>query len=224
MPEQVRCPECNAALRVPDSLLGKNVKCPKCQTTFVAEIEEPVEPEGIVREPAPSSRRSRVPDETEDEELPPEEEDEDRPRRRRRRRRGGTAAAESAVAGPAIAMMVVAGLDIALAILDLLLRLLGIGIYAAGAAQARAGARGPGADLLTSGVTGITSDIFGVALAVLILVGAIKMKGLSSYGLAMTACIVSMLPCHACCCLGLPFGIWGLVMLNKPEVKDAFPS
>jgi predicted Zn finger-like uncharacterized protein len=71
MPEQIRCPSCNAALRVPDNLLGKNVKCPKCQKTF-------------------------------------------------------------------------------------------------------------------------------------------------------TACILAMIPCVNCCILGLPFGIWGLVVLNKPEVKDAF--
>jgi len=224
MPEQVRCPSCDATLRVPDTLLGKNVKCPKCQTTFLAETEAPEESERIAREPARSSRRSRVPDDTEDEELPPEEEDEDRPRRRRRGRR--TAAAESAVAGPAIAMMVIAGLDIAAGIVDVLLRLLGIGFYAANTAQfgRPGGPRGVGPEFLASGVLGIGGDILGMAVAVLILVGALKMKSLSSYGLAMTACIVSMIPCHSCCCLGLPFGIWGLVMLNKPEVKDAFSS
>ena len=223
MPEQVRCPSCNATLRVPDTLLGKNVKCPKCQTTFLAETEEPAEPEGIVRDPAPSSRRrpSAPPEEYEDE-PPLEEEDEDRPRRRRRRGRG-SAAAESAVAGPAIAMMVVAGLDVAWTIIDLLLRLLGIGLYAAGAAQGGVRSGGPTSpDLLISGAAGIAGDILGAAIAVLILVGALKMKNLSSYALAMTACIISMIPCHACCCLGLPFGIWGLVVLNKPEVKDAF--
>ena len=34
--------------------------------------------------------------------------------------------------------------------------------------------------------------------------------------------IVSMLPCSCCWTLGLPFGIWALVVLNQPEVKDAF--
>jgi predicted Zn finger-like uncharacterized protein len=218
MPEQIRCPSCNSVLRVPESLLGKNVKCPKCETTFVAEIEELAQPEGIVRERTPAA--SSVPRSADEfqEELPAEDEDEDRPRSRRRRRRGrGIAAAESAVAGPAIALMVVAGLAIALCVLGLLLNLLGTGLMAAGA---RGGAQQ--SDVALNAVTGIGSAIFGLCYWSLVMVGAVKMKNLSSYGLAMTACIVAMLPCSACCLLGLPFGIWGLVVLNNPDVKDAF--
>jgi len=50
------------------------------------------------------------------------------------------------------------------------------------------------------------------------------MKNLESYGWAMTACILGMLPCHSCCILGLPFGIWGLTVIHKPEVKSQFSS
>jgi predicted Zn finger-like uncharacterized protein len=35
MPELVTCPSCTKQLRVPDALLGKNVKCPQCGTIFV---------------------------------------------------------------------------------------------------------------------------------------------------------------------------------------------
>ena len=32
-----------------------------------------------------------------------------------------------------------------------------------------------------------------------------------------------MVPCISPCCLvGLPIGIWALVVLNKPEVKGSF--
>jgi hypothetical protein len=55
-----------------------------------------------------------------------------------------------------------------------------------------------------------------------VLFGAIKMLRLQSRGLAVAASIVSMLPCQCCCLLGLPFGIWALVVLNKPEVKSQF--
>ncbi len=225
MPEQVRCPSCEAALRVPDTLLGKNVKCPKCQTTFLAEMEEPEQPKGIVREPSSSARRSRVPDPAEDEdeeELPPEEEEEDRPRRRRRRRRGGRVSAKalSAVAGPAIALMVVGGLAIALCIVSVLLNMLGVGLMAAGPAPKGMGPQKP--DLAIQAVAGVGSAIFGLCYWSIVLVGAVKMKNLSSYGFAMTACIMAMLPCSLCCLLGLPFGIWGLVALNNPAVKDAF--
>jgi hypothetical protein len=38
----------------------------------------------------------------------------------------------------------------------------------------------------------------------------------------MVASVVAMLPCQCCCLFGLPFGIWALVVLNKPEVKSHF--
>jgi hypothetical protein len=49
------------------------------------------------------------------------------------------------------------------------------------------------------------------------------MRKLDSYGLAMTASIVALIPCISpCCVVGLPIGIWALVILSKPEVKSAF--
>ena len=55
----------------------------------------------------------------------------------------------------------------------------------------------------------------------LMLAGALKMRKLESFGLSATAAILSILPC-TCYCLGLPFGIWALVVMNKPEVKEHF--
>lgn len=64
-----------------------------------------------------------------------------------------------------------------------------------------------------------------IASAAAIIFGAAKMRNLESYGLAMTASILSMIPyLSPCCCFGLPFGIWALVVLSKPEVKGAFRS
>lgn len=59
-------------------------------------------------------------------------------------------------------------------------------------------------------------------LSLVVLLGGIRMLQRRSYGLAMTGAIVSMLPCSCCCCLGLPFGIWALVVLSNPEVKNSF--
>jgi hypothetical protein len=37
--------------------------------------------------------------------------------------------------------------------------------------------------------------------------------------------IVAMVPCLGpCCIVGIPIGIWALVVLMKPEVKAAFTS
>jgi predicted Zn finger-like uncharacterized protein len=228
MPEQIRCPSCDAALRVPESLLGKTVKCPKCQKTFLAETEEPAEPEGIVREPAPSAarRRPKPPEDVEDEEeLPPDEEfeeEEERPRRRKRRRR--YAEAQAVVAGPAISLIIIGSLNLMIIVVLLVLRMLGLGFMAAGAG---AGGRLGPADAQAVGfmIGNIIGTILALCFAGTILFGGVKMRKLEGYGLAMTACILSILPCGNCLCFSLVpigIGIWGLVVLNRPEVKDAF--
>lgn len=73
------------------------------------------------------------------------------------------------------------------------------------------------------GVSEIFQAVLGLGINVLVIVGALKMLRLQSWGLAMTAAILIMLPCSGCCCLlGLPVGIWALMTLNKPEIKGAF--
>jgi predicted Zn finger-like uncharacterized protein len=87
MPELITCPECAGKLRIREELLGKKIKCPKCQKQFVAKVEEEeAEPEELEEEEEPvrpASKRRR--DEDEDERPRRRDEDEeDRPRRRRR--------------------------------------------------------------------------------------------------------------------------------------------
>ena len=62
----------------------------------------------------------------------------------------------------------------------------------------------------------------GPLLHVIVLIGALNMRKLQNYGLSMTASILVMLPCSACCVLGLPFGIWSIVVLNDAGVKQHF--
>lgn len=61
-----------------------------------------------------------------------------------------------------------------------------------------------------------------VALLVSIgtLVGGWAMLQRSSWGLALAGVICAILPCSSCCCINLPVGIWALVVLLKPEVKE----
>jgi hypothetical protein len=76
---------------------------------------------------------------------------------------------------------------------------------------------------MLSGPVGVVLGIIGILASVVILLGAMKMKKLESYGLAMAASIIAMIPCLSpCCLLGLPIGIWAVVVLSKPEVKSAF--
>lgn len=65
--------------------------------------------------------------------------------------------------------------------------------------------------------------VLGIATNIVMLIGALKMMKVQSWGLSLAAAILVMLPCSSCCCLlGIPLGIWVIVLLNKPEVKAAF--
>ena len=130
---------------------------------------------------------------------------------------GPSGYAESKVKGPAIGLMVAMGIGIAVALLSVLLNMLGIGIGAAAADQPE------GLANMMSGTIGIISNVIGIALGGLIIFGSMKMMKLESYGLAMTICILSIVPCtNPCCILGIPFGIWGVIALSDPAVKSAF--
>jgi len=74
-----------------------------------------------------------------------------------------------------------------------------------------------------SGAIGVGMNIIAILVSGFVLFGALKMRKLENYGLVMTATIMAMIPCISpCCFIGLPIGIWALVVLSKPEVKSAF--
>jgi len=129
-------------------------------------------------------------------------------------------AASSQVTGPAIALMIVAALNFLLAGIGLVMNLAGTGMGKFGPIG------NPEMERLfemTSGIAGVISNIVSLGIAALIFVGAQKMKQVQNYGLALTATILAMVPCVSPCCLiGLPIGIWSLVVLLRPEVKSAF--
>jgi predicted Zn finger-like uncharacterized protein len=100
MSHTIACPSCERTLRVPESLLGQQVKCPTCAHTFAApdSIEEapPRRPAPPPEEPRP--RRAAPPPEADYEEPRPsrrrprddyEDDYEDAPRRRRRDEKPG---------------------------------------------------------------------------------------------------------------------------------------
>ncbi|HWG42913.1 MAG TPA: protein kinase [Gemmataceae bacterium] len=61
-------------------------------------------------------------------------------------------------------------------------------------------------------------------LGLAILWGAWKMVRLKSLGLAQLGCVLALLPLSPCWFLGLPVGIWGLILLMRPEVRKHFPT
>jgi hypothetical protein len=56
----------------------------------------------------------------------------------------------------------------------------------------------------------------------IIICAALQMKALRNHGFAMTGAILALIPCNLAWVFGLPFGIWALVVLSKPEIKSAF--
>ena len=127
----------------------------------------------------------------------------------------GPSAAE-AINGPAIGLIVVAILGFLVQVLSLIWHL---GFSAMAASQM---AQQPWGNMFSPAVS-IVSSIIGIAVSAVILFGGLKMKKLENHGLAMTASIIAMIPCISPCCLvGLPIGIWAVVVLSKPEVKSAF--
>lgn len=90
MPHTITCPtpDCGRQLRVPDTLVGKKVKCPSCGNTFVAQVDEIPPPpseeeEREQQEEETPVRRSAAREDDGDEE---EDDRDDRPRKRRKRR------------------------------------------------------------------------------------------------------------------------------------------
>jgi hypothetical protein len=141
---------------------------------------------------------------------------------------GDPGAAQQSVTGPAIALLVTAILGTLLQVYSLIQSLIG-GEAAQKAQIEQIRQQNPQlADQLetfvgTAGPMGLALGVLSIIIGIVIILGALKMKNLQSYGLAKTSSILALIPCISpCCCITLPFGIWALVVLNRPEVRAAF--
>jgi serine/threonine protein kinase len=64
--------------------------------------------------------------------------------------------------------------------------------------------------------------VFGLWAAGFLVVGAVQLLRLRSYSLGLAAAILAMVPWSPGWVLGLPFGIWTLMVLRRPAIKTAF--
>jgi hypothetical protein len=64
--------------------------------------------------------------------------------------------------------------------------------------------------------------VFTIPVYVFLIRGAWLMKQQRNFGMSKAACILAMLPCSPAFIFGLPIGIWGLMKLNRPGVREAF--
>jgi hypothetical protein len=143
---------------------------------------------------------------------------------------GDRSAALSEVKGPAISLLIIAIFGLLLAAYYLVMGLIG---FANPHAMDLPDVGNPEFQKLLNkavessyGVLGIVHAIVGGIVGLTILLGALKMQKLENYSWAFAASILVMIPClNPCCCLtvvGIPLGIWSLVVLNKPAVKSQF--
>jgi hypothetical protein len=132
----------------------------------------------------------------------------------------GSGDAGSKAQAVAVALMVITGIGMALQVFGLVMNVLGAGMSMAGAGRQN--------ELLVSmmsGGIGSVMNVIGLAVGAFVFYGLRQMRQLEKYGLSLAAVIVGMVPCLGpCWCLGLPLGVWGLVVLLDQQVKAAFRS
>jgi DNA-directed RNA polymerase subunit RPC12/RpoP len=210
------CPGCRAKLTVASRDLGLDVECPYCKSVYRAMAVGTA-----AMPPVPRSPRRRFEDETEEDEerlrSGDADEEGDRPRQRRRSNR---ASALEAVSAPAICLMVLGMLGLLYGTANLALNLAGFNNQQMMAIQNQ-NQNKPG---FNAGFQ--IGYVIGVALpglwGVVVLLAGINLKRLAMLPSVWIGTIFSMLPCNPCCLLGIPFGIWTITVLNRPDVKQAF--
>ena len=122
---------------------------------------------------------------------------------------------QTIVVAPAVAMMVVVGINCVVMIPYLI-------VYAIGAiGLAKAEQAGDEAAFIGFVVGSIIVVLIFVVVYVFMLFGAWKMMKLESYWMALTTAILMLFPCTFCW-IGLPFGIWALIVLCFQDVRQAF--
>lgn len=57
---------------------------------------------------------------------------------------------------------------------------------------------------------------------VLVICGSLRMRELKNYRLCRVSAIVAILPTGPDVVFGVPFGLWALLILRRPDVKAAF--
>lgn len=130
----------------------------------------------------------------------------------------GKHAAISAVKGPAIGLMVVSAISAFLLMLSIPFDVLLLATGGFGPFEVE---EGESPRILVRTVWGIA--IFAASL--FSFWGGLQMKKLHNYYMVRNAAIVAAIPCLGpCCLLGIPFGIWAIVTLGRPEVRSAFES
>lgn len=117
---------------------------------------------------------------------------------------------------PAIFLLVSAALSAGVRLLFVILNVIGLGLDSLSNTPMSG---------MVAGTFGLVISIVSLGVALFMGFGALKMKNLDNWALAIAASIVALVPyVSPCCCISLPFGIWAIIVLVKPEIRAAFRS
>jgi hypothetical protein len=207
---EFRCSRCGKLLRTGDDTAGRMAQCPECGAQTQV-------PQSVMGEPLPSGGSD----------YPVQESLQGTGNQGPYQPVAGytpaqghttnTVYALNRVSAPATCLIVTAVLGLCLQAMRLLATALNMGAAVAVPRDF--------APMLVIGPIAIVFISIAVFMGLVVLFGALKMKALDNYGFAIATSILSMIPIVSpCCCLGLPFGIWALVVLSDPAVKAAFKN
>ena len=213
MPIPVSCPSCGKEYNVKDAAAGKKFKCKDCEAVVdvpaagggqADEYGDPfgdADPFGDLDFGQPEAAGAPV------------------PRRRSSGKRRSSSGAGDRTKLPAIFLYVVCVLSIGYSLLSIVAQLAGLEPPGGGFANQQ---QQMGEEI--GRIIGFVLLFVFLLRDGFIIFAAWQMQSLGSYGIAMTGAILSVIPClgSPCCILGIPFGIWALVVLNDDAVKAAF--
>lgn len=210
MPIPVYCQQCAKEYRVKDTQAGMRVRCPNGHVLTVP-LQDP-NLASAPREIEIAEVDTMARDFRDDNPYLSPGYDPGSPDRRR-------AFAKGKVAAPAIVLIGVGGLGLALSLISLAFALFGPAPQIDPEApefvrEFQRGAAGPLAALIQAAF---------VAVNAVIVLGAIQMLRFESWGLAVAASILAIVNIGSCCCVvSLPVGIWSLLILMRQDVGAAF--
>jgi hypothetical protein len=219
MPIEFRCNQCAKLLRVGDDAASKQARCPMCGTVLDVPMppasEEPAlampsEANPFAAMPSPTPAASLFatagPGNTDNPYQSPADYEP--------AAFYPAAYAADRVAAPAIGLIITGSLGLLFQTVGMMGNLVMLD---------KPQMRGNNMAFVGQGAFQIVFGLFVIVLSILIIVGGVKMRRLESYGLAMAAAILATIPCLSpCCLLGLPFGIWAIIVLSSEEVKATF--
>jgi len=215
---EIQCPTCGQVGNVPDEAIGQRVKCHACGSIMIIAEPPATSPEELVFNDPYAAPRPWVPVQSA---VDPQ-------------------SLRWKVQSPAIALIVtsVIGIGLSITMIQNYFQMQSMQPMYHDMGEFLGQQPGPNDEhaqqvretmslfssmLSSTGSMRLITGLLGVASSGVVFAGALSMMSLRWYPLAIAGSVLAIIPMVSpCCLLGLPFGIWSLVVLLQPDVRAAF--